>query len=101
MAEKKVKEEVNEEVVVTPTKPNRNERKPYTIHFQTTDPNEEKQELVIVNGKSKLILKEKQVMIPDSFVRVLDNAKKENEYAARVARASQDAYFAKMQKLSQ
>lgn len=94
MAEKKNVEVVEETPVVKAT------RKPYRVEFETNDPHEDPYVYVSVNGKSKLIQKGKTVMLPDSFIEVLENAKNEREYALRMARESEEEYLAKAAKFT-
>ena len=93
MAGKKNIEEVvneNTEVVEAPVKkPIKNERFPYRARVEK---GEEPEIFVGVNGANKTVQRGATVMLPSSFIEVLDNSEKESDKATLIENQMSDAY---------
>ena len=104
MAGKKnvVVEDNNEEVVeetVTVTPPRKMGKREYMIPA-SNDPNAPEFEYVSVNGKSWYVQVGVPVMLPECAIKVLENRRKAEAEAAKVARARQQAYLEAVAKLN-
>lgn len=99
---KNVVEELSEETVeenVTVAPPKKKDKRPYIIPA-SNDPNAPDFEYVSVNGKSWQVQVGVQVMLPECAIKVLENRRKAEAEAAKIARARQQAYLDAVAKLN-